>query len=65
MKELIKNLRDINPNVDIYIFRSTYNVNLNTIISYTDGEKVTHFLDCYEDDKNKKAKKREEKKNDK
>ncbi|MDE5945937.1 MAG: hypothetical protein K2G63_01320, partial [Oscillospiraceae bacterium] len=47
MKELINNLRKINPNIDINIFRSVENVNLDTIISYHKGEDYTSFLDNY------------------
>ena len=48
MKELIKNFRKINPNVDHNIFKSMDNVNLNCVLSYTkDGERVS-FLDNYE-----------------
>ena len=47
MKRLIKELKKTNPNVDLNIFRSAQNVNLDTIYSYVkDG--VTHnFLDEY------------------
>ena len=48
-------LREINPKVDMNIFRSTYNVNLNTIISYTKDDKHVHFLDTYDEDKIKKT----------
>ncbi len=49
VKELIANLRKINPKVDINIFRSVENVNLDTIISYKRGDEVHHFLDDYEE----------------
>ena len=48
IKKLINDLKKINPNVDINIFKSTYNVNLQTIIGYHNGEKEYHFLDDYE-----------------
>ncbi len=51
MKKLIARFRDINPNIDINIFRSVENVNLDTIISYHKGDKYTHFLDEYYDKK--------------
>ena len=43
MKNMIAQMRKINPNVDINIFRSVENVNLDTIISYHKGEEVHHF----------------------
>ncbi len=48
MKELIKHLRKVYDNIDINIFRSVQNVNLNTIISYEKNGKVHHFLDDYD-----------------
>jgi len=47
MKNLIKNFRKINPNIENNIFRSVENVNLNTIISYHNGDERHHFLDDY------------------
>lgn len=47
MKELIKNLKNVYDNVDINIFRSVQNVNLDTLISYRKGENIHHFLDDY------------------
>lgn len=49
MKKLIAHLRTINPNIDINIFRSMENVNLDTIISYHRGDNYSHFLDRYYD----------------
>ncbi len=49
VKDLIANLRKINPKVDINIFRSVENVNLDTIISYRRGDEFHHFLDDYEE----------------
>ena len=48
MKELIKNLRKINPNVDANIFKAMDNVNMNCVLSWhKDG--VNHsFLDDYD-----------------
>lgn len=48
MKQLIKELRKVNPKVDLNIYNSTRNVNLSTIISYKKGEEVHTFLDDYE-----------------
>ena len=47
IKNLIKNLKKIYSNIDINIFRSVQNVNLDTIISYQKGGKTHHFLDDY------------------
>ena len=48
VKSLIKKLRKNYKNIDINIMRSTYNVNLNTIISYYKGNEKHHFLDDYD-----------------
>ena len=48
IKQLIKELKKKNENIDINIFRSTCNVNLQTIIGYHNGEEEHHFLDDYE-----------------
>lgn len=48
IKALIKKLTQINPNIDINIFRSIHNVNLNTIIGYRDGDEKYSFLDKYD-----------------
>ena len=47
MKTLIKELKKDYENIDLNIFRSTQNVNLDTLISYKKGKKVYHFLDNY------------------
>lgn len=52
MKKLIAYFRNINPNIDINIFRSVENINLDTIISYHKGKNFTHFLDNYKEVKN-------------
>ncbi len=48
MKELISHFRKINPNVEMSIFKSAHNVNLETIIGYRKGEKTYNFLDDYD-----------------
>ena len=48
MKELIKKLKEKYDNIDVNILKSTENVNLDTVISYKQGDKVTHFLDDYD-----------------
>ena len=49
VKKLIKDLRKIYKNIDINIFRSVENVNLDTIISYRRGDETHHFLDDYDE----------------
>ncbi len=47
MKELIKSLKQKYDNIDVNIFNSVKNVNLDTIISYKRKENYHHFLDDY------------------
>lgn len=47
MKTLIKDLKKVYDNIDINIFRSVQNVNLDTIISYRKKDNIYHFLDNY------------------
>ena len=49
VKALIAQLRKTNPAVDMNIFRSAENVNLQTLISYHIGENRHHFLDDYDE----------------
>lgn len=56
IKELIKQLKNYNSNVDHNIFKSVENINLNTVIAYKKDGKIYNFLDKYneegeEDDK--------------
>ncbi|HEX3026268.1 MAG TPA: tRNA 2-thiocytidine biosynthesis TtcA family protein [Clostridia bacterium] len=48
MKALIKKFREENPEIAFNIFRSVYNVNLETIISYRQGDETHSFLDNYD-----------------
>lgn len=48
MKLLVKKLKENYENIDINIFRSVQNVNLDTIISYTKNGKIHSFLDEYD-----------------
>ena len=51
MKELIRNMKKINPNVDLNIFKALDNVNMNCIFGWhRDGEKHS-FLETYDDNK--------------
>ena len=45
MKKLIKKLKEVNPNVDLNIYRSTQNVNLDTLISYVKDGKTYNNVD--------------------
>lgn len=47
VKNLIAELKKINPQVEKNIFRSVENVNLNTIIAYKDKDGTHNFLDTY------------------
>ncbi len=49
VKELIEQLRKVYDKVDMNIYNSTKNVNLNTIISYVQDGEVHHFMDDYEE----------------
>jgi len=48
MKNLLKYLETMNPNVKKNVFKSVENVNLATIIAYSDNEGKHHFLDTYD-----------------
>lgn len=48
IKELLRKLREISPAIDMNIFRSVENVNLQTIISYHIGDEYHHFLDDFD-----------------
>ncbi len=47
MKMLIKKFRQTNPHIEMNIFKSVHDVNLETIIGYHDKEKSYHFLDDF------------------
>lgn len=48
MKELISSFRKINSNIEMNIFRSVHNVNLETVIGYRKGDTKYNFLDDYD-----------------
>jgi len=48
MKELLKQLRSVYDKVDMNIYNSAKNVNLNTVISYIKDGEVHHFMDDYD-----------------
>ena len=47
IKQLLKELSRVNPNVGINIFRSVENVNLDTLVSWHMGDDRHHFLDKF------------------
>ena len=49
MKKLIKKLRLTSDVIDINIFRSIHNINLNTVIGYHKDGVESSFLDDYND----------------
>ena len=48
IKDLIKNLRKVNPNVDYNIFKSLDNINMNCILGYKLNGEYTSFLEKYD-----------------
>ncbi|MDO5026793.1 MAG: tRNA 2-thiocytidine biosynthesis TtcA family protein [Tissierellia bacterium] len=48
IKNLIENLRDLNPVIEKNIFKSAENVSLKQILGYDDDEKKHFFLDDYD-----------------
>lgn len=51
IKDLINELKKVNPAVDYNIFKSTFNVNLNTVLGYHKGSENYFFLDDYDNKK--------------
>jgi tRNA(Ile)-lysidine synthase TilS/MesJ len=49
MKELISQLRNTYENIDINIFRSAENINLDAVLGYIKDEKKHHYLDDYDE----------------
>ena len=47
IKKLIKQLKQVNENVDINILKSSYNVNLESIVGYKQNNSKNYFLDNY------------------
>ena len=56
IKELIKNLKKINPNIEQNIFKSLDNVNLNCVLGYSKNEIRTEFNEDYPNRKTKEDK---------
>ncbi len=49
IKELIANLKEVFPGVEKSIFKSSYNVNINTVIGWLQGEEKHNFLERFEE----------------
>lgn len=49
IKQLIKQLKTVNPYIETNIFRSVENVNLSTVIAYKQDGVKHHFLENYSD----------------
>ena len=49
IKNLIADLKKVNKNIEHNIFKSVYNVNLDTMIGYKTDDMRHHFLDTYKD----------------
>lgn len=49
VKELIKNMESLNKDVVLCLFKSSNNINLNTVLGYTKDGHYTSFLDEYSD----------------
>ena len=50
IRQLIKNMKKVNPYVEGNIFKSVYNVSLGTVIEYKDKDGVKHnFLENYDE----------------
>ena len=49
IKRLIADMKKVNPQVEMNIFRSVENVNLNTVIAYKDDNGKHFFLDDYDE----------------
>ncbi|MDD2505517.1 MAG: ATP-binding protein, partial [Bacilli bacterium] len=47
IKELIKNLRAVYKDIDKNIFKSSENINLNTVLGYKYNNQKHYFLDYY------------------
>lgn len=49
IKKLIAEIHEKYPQIEANIFKSTHNVNLNTVIGYTKDDKYVSFLDNYDE----------------
>jgi tRNA(Ile)-lysidine synthase TilS/MesJ len=47
IKDLIASIKKVNPACDYNIFKSTFDINLNTVLGYHKGEEEYSFLDDY------------------
>ena len=53
-RELIKELKKMNPGVEMNIFKSAYNVNMSMILGYKVNDEYHFFLDDYDKEPYKK-----------
>ena len=51
IKDLIASIKKVNPACDYNIFKSTFDINLNTVLGYHKGEEEYSFLDDYKEKK--------------
>ncbi len=49
MKQLVKTLKETNPNVALSIFKSSYNINLSTVLGWKKEGERWFFTDDYDD----------------
>ena len=49
IKELIENLRKINPDIDQSIYTAATNVNIDAILGYVKNNEKIHFNQIYEE----------------
>lgn len=49
VKQLIRQLKQVNPSADVNIFNSMHNVILDTVVSYKEKGKLSSFNERYED----------------
>lgn len=47
IKDLVNNLKQVNPDIAKNIFKSSINVNLNALLGYKQNNKIYNFLDEY------------------
>lgn len=47
IKNMIREMKKINPQVESNIFKSVENVNLDTVIAYKKNSVKHNFLECY------------------
>ena len=48
IKDLIKQMKKVNPNIEINIFRSIHNANVDTMVEYKLNDEFHSFLERFE-----------------